>query len=122
MRKSHVIVVAAIALAAVGCGRTGRTFGEHTSDGWVATKTRLHLMQHGFGRQMNVNIDVLRGVVTLKGEVHDEADKARAEDLVREVVGVRDIRNELRIVAEDMGHAHEPGRRWQERRAPPTAY
>jgi osmotically-inducible protein OsmY len=116
-------VLLAAAVAAVGCGQSGRTLGEHIDDGWVATKTRLHLMQHGFGRQMNVNIDVDRGVVTVKGEARSEADKAKVEELVRQVVGVRDVRNELRIVPEpEMEQRAEAGRRWQNRRASRTSY
>lgn len=117
------VLWAAVAAAAVGCAQSGRTLGEHVSDAWIASKTRLYLMQHGFGRQMNVNIDVDRGVVTVKGEARSEEDRARVEELVREVTGVRDVRNELQIVPEpEMERRSEEGRRWQTRRAPPTAY
>lgn len=124
-RMKRIAMIAGLVVAgaaASGCSQTGRTLGEHVDDGWIATKTRMHLMTHGFGQQMNVNIDVLRGVVTIKGEVHNEADKARIEELVRQVVGVRDVENRLQVVAEDLRPSSEPGRRWQERPAARTSY
>ena len=116
------LLAAAVALTAIGCGQTNRTLGEHVDDGWIATKVRTHLMTQEFGPQMNVNIDVVRGVVTLKGEAHDEATKMKVEELVRQVVGVREIDNQMTIVSEDMQPSTDEGRRWQERTAPRTSY
>jgi osmotically-inducible protein OsmY len=44
-----------------------------------------------------IEILVLSGEVTLKGNVHDRYDKRLAEDLAEGVSGVREVRNELRI-------------------------
>lgn len=44
-----------------------------------------------------VEVDVEGGVVTLRGAAHDRGEKHRIEDIVEHVMGVKDVRNELRI-------------------------
>lgn len=44
----------------------------------------------------DVDIDVREGIVTLSGKVEDKHTKRLAEDIAEEVMGVRDVRNELR--------------------------
>jgi len=44
----------------------------------------------------DVTVTVSQGEVTLAGEVEDRRAKRRAEDIIEEVSGVRDIHNQLR--------------------------
>jgi hypothetical protein len=42
-------------------------------------------------------VTVDNGEVTLSGAVSDRSDKRRAEDLIEQVSGVRDVHNHLRV-------------------------
>jgi osmotically-inducible protein OsmY len=46
-----------------------------------------------------IDVDTNQGVVALNGTVQTEAMKARAEQIARQVKGVRDVVNNLRIQA-----------------------
>ena len=45
----------------------------------------------------NIEVKVEHGEVTLSGSVSDRADKRRAEDLIENVSGVREVHNNLRV-------------------------
>jgi hyperosmotically inducible protein len=68
-------------------------------------------------RRVNVDVDVTEGVVTLSGVVHNDAEKAEAERLAREVDGVTDVVNDLKVEqksdvdTEKMGKADDDGDR-----------
>ena len=51
----------------------------------------------------NIEVAVVSGEVTLSGSVRDRWDKRRAEDLVEEVAGVREVHNSIRVAREDRG-------------------
>ena len=46
-------------------------------------------------RRVNVDVDVVDGYVTLSGVVHNEHERMSAEQLAREVEGVKGVRNDL---------------------------
>lgn len=67
-------------------------------DGWLTAKTKLTLMTKGELKASQVKIDTNEGVVTLYGKVKDQAQKQAAENAVREIKGVRSVKNLLQIV------------------------
>ena len=81
--------------------RTGRTIGTGLNDAWLWTKTRFDLAAVDDLRDSTINVDVDNGVVTLTGTVATAAQKTRAEQSVKEVEGVKSVRNQLRIVSDN---------------------
>jgi hyperosmotically inducible periplasmic protein len=61
-------------------------------------------------RRVNVDVDVVDGVVTLSGVVHNEAEAAEAERLAREVEGVKDVKNELKVEQKTEGDPEKMGK------------
>jgi len=61
-------------------------------------------------RRVNVDVDVTDGVVTLSGVVHNEAEAKEAERLAREVDGVKDVRNDLKVEAQSSGDPEKMGK------------
>lgn len=61
-------------------------------------------------RRVNVDVDVTDGVVTLSGVVHNEAEAAEAERLAREVEGVKEVRNELKVEQKSEGDPEKMGK------------
>jgi BON domain len=77
----------------------GRTIGRGVNDGWLWVKTRFELAAADDLRDSTIDVDVDNGVVTLTGTVASTTQKARAEQIVTPVDGVRSVRNQLRIVS-----------------------
>lgn len=67
-------------------------------DGWLTTKAKLTLLARGELKSSQLHVDSNDGVVTLYGKVKDPAQKHAAEVAVREIKGVRGVRNLLQIV------------------------
>ena len=78
---------------------SGRTVGRGVNDGWLWVKTRFDLAAADDLRDSTINVDVDNGVVTLTGTVPSNAQKARAEQIVTPVEGVKSVKNQLRVAA-----------------------
>ena len=78
---------------------SGRKVGSGANDGWLWVKTRFDLATADDLRDSTINVDVDNGVVTLTGTVPSNAQKARAEQLVTVVEGVKSVKNQLRVAA-----------------------
>jgi hyperosmotically inducible protein len=71
--------------------------GRATKDATITAtvKTKLATVKGVIAN--DINVDTNDGVVTLKGSVPDEAQKARAEEVARETAGVKRVVNELTV-------------------------
>jgi hyperosmotically inducible protein len=52
-------------------------------------------------RDSTINVDVDNGVVTLTGTVASAAQKTRAEQVAKTVDGVKSVRNQLKVAADN---------------------
>lgn len=67
------------------------------SDGWIAAKVKTSLL---FGRNISslkTDVVVSDGIATLRGEATSEAQKELTTEYVKDVVGVKDVRNLMTI-------------------------
>jgi len=80
---------------------SGRKVGSGANDGWLWVKTRFDLATADDLRDSTIDVDVDNGVVTLSGTVASTAQKARAEQVVTVVEGVRSVRNQLRVTSDN---------------------
>jgi hyperosmotically inducible protein len=71
---------------------------EDTPDAWITTKAKLTLFTTDGVSSTDVNVDTIDGRVTLHGTVSSEEEKALAVKVVRDIDGVRDVRNLLAVV------------------------
>ena len=78
---------------------SGRKVGTGANDGWLWVKTRFDLATADDLRDSTIDVDVDNGIVTLSGTVPSNAQKARAEQIVTVVEGVKSVKNQLRIAA-----------------------
>lgn len=85
---------------------SGRRVGSGANDGWLWVKTRFDLATADDLRDSTIDVDVDNGVVTLSGTVASTGQKARAEQVVTVVEGVRSVRNQLRVAS---GNANANG-------------
>ena len=78
---------------------SGRKVGSGANDGWLWVKTRFDLATADDLRDSTIDVDVDNGVVTLTGTVPSNTQKARAEQIVTPVEGVKSVRNQLKVAA-----------------------
>lgn len=106
MRREVLAVVAVlVALLLSGCA-TNRPVEEQVGDAALASKVKAKLAGDPEVNPFNVDVDVLDGVVTLRGRVAQEEARREAEKLARDTRGVVRVVNEIEI-----GTPRDPGER-----------
>ena len=71
--------------------------GRKTADATLTATVKTQLATVKGVIANDINVDTTDGVVTLKGSVPDESQKARAEEVARETPGVKRVVNELTV-------------------------
>jgi len=89
--------VAAAILALSGCAPIqGReSAGEYVDDATVSTKVRAELLRNQSLKGFDIHVETMQDVVQLSGFVDSPAQKAQAEQIARNVSGVRGVRNDI---------------------------
>ena len=76
--------------------RTEKPGNGHThSDEQIRSHIQQRLAKERAPRASHLLVSVGQGVVTLRGEVDDEAERKRLTDLVRDIDSVRELQDEL---------------------------
>ena len=70
---------------------------EIDNDEWITTKVRSRFFIDPNVKNMNVDVDTKNGVVTLKGEVQDQAARTAAEAIAKQIDGVKSVKNQLTV-------------------------
>ena len=76
---------------------TGKTAGQTVDDAAVTASVQAKLTKDKLSNFSRINVDTDRNVVSLNGVVQTIEEKSRAEDLARQVAGVRNVNNNLQI-------------------------
>jgi hyperosmotically inducible protein len=69
-------------------------------DAWITLKAKTKMLTTEGLPVSSIHVDTLNGMVTLYGTVGSQEEKARAEREVRELEGVRGVRNQLKVSGE----------------------
>jgi hypothetical protein len=75
----------------------GRKIGSGADDLWIWTKVRTALATAEDLSDSTINVDVDNNVATLSGTVPSQAQKARAEEVARDVEGLKSVKNNLQV-------------------------
>ena len=84
-----LLAASLIAFPAYGQSKTG--------DAALDAKVRSAMATDVGLKTLRINVDVDKGVVTLKGKVDSEETKRKAADVARKVNGVKSVNNELEV-------------------------
>jgi len=76
----------------------GDTLGKTIDDAWIHTKITTKLIGNAETPARKVNVDVVGGVVTLRGVVETVTAKEEAERVAKTTDGVKRVRNLLKVV------------------------
>ncbi len=93
--RSEILRVAAVAAALL---LVTPAFAEQPDDAWLTTKAKTVLLTDDLVNGVGIHVDTFDAHVTLHGKVSSEAEKAQAEQRVRAIDGVVDVRNLLAVV------------------------
>jgi hyperosmotically inducible periplasmic protein len=109
----HKSVVAGFTIAALVVG--GPAFAQSTmtdkaknvtqeaktgmSDSWMTSKTKIALFSDDRVKGRQVHVETKDGVVYLRGKVDSSEAKAAATDVAKGIDGVKNVKNELQVVA-----------------------
>ncbi len=75
----------------------GSKIGQGASDSWLWFKTRSALATTDDLRDSTINFDVENSVVTFKGTVAGKAQKEKAVEIAKNIDGVKQVRDLLKI-------------------------
>ena len=75
------------------------TIGQSLDDAWIHTKIVAKLIGDTKTPERNINVDVVEGAVTLRGNVDTAEAKSEAERVAKETEGVTKVNNQLKVVA-----------------------
>jgi len=75
----------------------GDTLGKTIDDAWIHTKITTKLIGNSETPARKVNVDVVDGVVTLRGVVETSTAKEEAERVAKTTDGVKRVRNLLKL-------------------------
>ena len=77
------------------------TIGQGANDSWLWFKTRTALLTTADLRESTINVDAVNDVITLKGSVASAAQKTKAEQVAKDIDGVKSVKNELKVAPND---------------------
>jgi osmotically-inducible protein OsmY len=78
---------------------SGDKIGTSVNDAWIHTKITTKLIGDKDTPARKINIDVVDGIVTLRGEVGSVTAKDDADRIAKDTEGVRRVRNLLKVTA-----------------------
>jgi len=94
MKSLNIGLAAALILAGAVAAQAD------TKDAWLTTKAKIALLTDGVSATA-VNVDTVDGKITIHGKVGTAAEKAKAEQTIRQMDGVKDVKNLLQVVPQD---------------------
>jgi hyperosmotically inducible protein len=97
---TKALAIAAATLLAVACAQ---------SDAGITTKVKTKLAADSTVKASQVNVDTKDKVVTLSGNVDNDAAKTRAIELARETTGVKDVVDNLSVATAHSSEAAASG-------------
>ena len=90
----------ALALSTSGCtSMTGESAGQYVDDSTITASVKTKLAADKLASLTRVDVDTTNQVVSLNGIVETQQQKQHAEELARQVSGVKGVKNNLQIQA-----------------------
>ena len=93
---SSVVLTALLVFS--GCtSMTGQTAGQYADDTSITASVKAKLIGDKTANLTRIEVDTTNQVVTLNGIVESADQKAKAEQLARQVGGVKSVKNNLQV-------------------------
>ena len=85
-----------------------RTAGEFIDDAWINAKVKVAFMSDEQVPGLQINVDTMNKVVTLRGQLDSRARAVRAVELAASIKGVRSVDDQLQVSGATEGVAGRP--------------
>ena len=95
IKRFALFSVALFSLALAGCASTGAKTGAYVDDTVITTKAKAAIVGEPNLKATEIHVETHEGTVELSGFVQNKEAAARAAAVVREVEGVKGVRNGL---------------------------
>jgi hyperosmotically inducible periplasmic protein len=96
LKVSSVVLAALLVIS--GCtSMTGQTAGQYVDDSTITASVKTKLVGDKTANLTRIEVDTTNQVVTLNGIVESADQKAKAEQLARQVGGVKSVKNNLQV-------------------------
>lgn len=84
-------------LAACAGTPTRESTGEYIDDTLITSKVKAKFVESKDVSAAAINVETFKGVVQLSGFATDDSERMKAEDLARQVQGVKQVKNDIRL-------------------------
>jgi hyperosmotically inducible periplasmic protein len=95
--RSMLVLVMLVAVTAGCSSMTGKSAGQNVDDASITASVKTKLAAEKVATLTKVDVDTNKGTVYLTGNVENATIKERATEIARQVAGVRDVVNNLKV-------------------------
>lgn len=90
---------ALLLVSVVGCAGTSKSegTGEYVDDSIITTKVKTAIFKEPTLKSAEINVETFKGVVQLSGFVSTQANIYKAVEVARNVNGVTNVKNDMRL-------------------------
>ena len=105
-----LVILSAINMFGIGIGYAADNGGstrtqvyekkteQYVDDGTITTRIKAKQAVDDVVKATSVYVETYKGIVQLAGFVKTDAEKTRAEDIAKEIKGVREVRNNIIVM------------------------
>jgi osmotically-inducible protein OsmY len=99
IKRIFTVLSAALFMTIVGCASTPthEGTGEYVDDSVITTKVKTAIFNEPTLKSAEINVETFKGVVQLSGFVSTQANIYKAAEVARNVSGVSNVKNDMRI-------------------------
>lgn len=99
LKYFFTIFAAIVFMSILGCASTTKSegTGEYIDDSVITTKVKAAIFNEPTLKATEINVETYKGVVQLSGFVRSQSNINRAEEVARDVKGVKSVKNDMRV-------------------------
>lgn len=99
-RSISAVFLAIAMLTAVGCAATANreSTGEFVDDAVITAKVKAAILDQPTLKSFEISVETFKGRVRLRGVVASQYTIDKAGEVARRVVGVKSVKNEMRLM------------------------
>ena len=99
LKYISTLFFAVLLMSALGCASTSthEGTGEYVDDTVITTKVKTAIFNEPTLKSAEINVETFKGVVQLSGFVSTQADIYKAVEVTRNVNGVTNVKNDMRL-------------------------
>ncbi len=97
--KFAAVFLAILVASLLGCASTATQegTGEYIDNTVITAKVKTAIFDEPTLKSSEINVETFKGVVQLSGFVNSQADINKAVEIVRQVKGVKSVKNDMQL-------------------------